>query len=79
MNWFQRICQRFGRPRVPNESFWDALQEICDIYFEEERTHYWSLPEERQFGHVYESFLVIDQWLDTAHKVGWVSSRPESD
>lgn len=79
MNWFKRVYQHLFRPSFPDYWFWDALQEIHDAYFEEERRHYWSLPEDDQFGHVYESFQVIDDWLAMARKAGWAPRSPNCD
>lgn len=79
MKWFQRICQRLYRPSFPDDWFWDALQEIRNAYFEEERRHYWSLPEDDQFGHVFESLEVMDEGLAAARKAGWVPRLPNCD
>lgn len=79
MKWFTRLCQRLNRPSFPHDWFWDALLEIRNAYFEEERRHYWSLPEDDQFGHVFESLQILDEWLATAREAGWVPRSPNCD
>lgn len=76
MNWFKRLCQRRNRRSFPDDWFWDALLEIRNTYFDDEHRHYWSLPEDDQFGHVFESLQLVDEVLDLMREEGWVPREP---
>jgi hypothetical protein len=72
VNWFKRLCHRRNRKKYHEHWFWDALFEIRNAYFDEEFRHYRSLPEDDQFGHIFESLQLLDEVLEAMQQDGWV-------
>ena len=59
---------------APDPSFWRALLILRNSMIKNCLAQYVLLPHDKRAGHIFESFTIVDNWLDVAIADGWIGA-----
>lgn len=58
----------------PHPSFWRALLTVRNALIKNPQTHHILIPYNQKEGRVFESFSIVDKWIEVAIEDGWIDA-----